>query len=516
MVSVLTKSDSTAVDSEEWAIQEFEAHPAGCNSISWCPSSVPSSLLELDFNALDNAPVPIGSKVIATGGCDNSVKLWKVSEDEDTAGKWILQDTLEGHTDWVRDVCWRPNLGQVGHLLASSSQDNTVRLWRCDKETSKWSSKLLKPDPFPDTLWRVSFSEYGHLLAVSCGDNTVTLWRECPENGIWELVGNVDEKISDTLKIEEPLAVAPPEIAPEPKIDFSDRFMKPNSITDPIVPVTSPIVQAAGYQQSSDSYEAYAEVPAVDLPILSSEFQDNCTISHTEFMDQGVHAQPSENTHQYIENMAQQSTEVNESINSYVHPADTDFSTVNYGQGTNFNDEYSYTANEGEAYTEAAANNTNESTYDNNAAYDESYYNEPAYISESVYYSEPDSSNNNYDPNTVDYSPTYNYSELDPSTASYGAYSDNSYGPIPSSANAQNQTVNEGFASDVTQDFNKDIGFISESYELGTNTNEAANQQFYPQNSEDVEEEITNQYSDILQYEGYQGTNVSNNDGTQL
>lgn len=269
---------------DDWQSQIISAHSTGCNSVSWAPSAVGSSLLSLDFKALDKKPVPLGPKMIATGGCDNTVKLWKAVIDEDQQEKWQLDSTLNDHTDWVRDVCWRPNLGQAGHMLVSCSQDNSVLIWKFNEKTNEWQSKPLKQQSFPDTLWRVSFSEYGHLLAVSCGDNTVTLWRECPEDATWELVGNVDENVTDTVKIEEPLAVEPPPSAPVPDINFDTshmtKFVADNGYVKPMSPmVPTPSVHnnqvSPGYKQFNQAYDDYQNahtptIPAVEIPAFNS------------------------------------------------------------------------------------------------------------------------------------------------------------------------------------------------------------------------------------------------------
>lgn len=41
-------------------------------------------------------------------------------------------------------------------------------------------------------VWRVSWSLSGNVLAVSTGDNKVTLWKETLK-GEWEKVSTVDE-----------------------------------------------------------------------------------------------------------------------------------------------------------------------------------------------------------------------------------------------------------------------------------------------------------------------------------
>ena len=38
------------------------------------------------------------------------------------ADSWIMEDKLEAHTDWVRDVAWAPSIGLPRSRLASCSQ----------------------------------------------------------------------------------------------------------------------------------------------------------------------------------------------------------------------------------------------------------------------------------------------------------------------------------------------------------------------------------------------------------
>ena len=39
----------------------------------------------------------------------------------DTEGKWLEEDTLDAHSDWVRDVAFAPNCGQENFILATCS-----------------------------------------------------------------------------------------------------------------------------------------------------------------------------------------------------------------------------------------------------------------------------------------------------------------------------------------------------------------------------------------------------------
>lgn len=117
-------------------------------------------------------------KRFASAGSDNLVKIWSYS---DSTSSWSLSQTLDHHTDWVRDVAWAPNIGLPRSYLASCSQDRTVIIWSQDagKEWVKTQLDGGSADKkFPDTVWRVSWSLSGNILAVSCGDGKVTLWKE--------------------------------------------------------------------------------------------------------------------------------------------------------------------------------------------------------------------------------------------------------------------------------------------------------------------------------------------------
>eukprot|EP00959_Pyramimonas_sp_CCMP1952_P211694 4429988-Pyramimonas_sp.AAC.1 len=142
------------------------AHPIGCTSVSWAPAAEPGALVSPHVS---QAPV----KRLCSAGCDNTVKVWSFNE---ATKEWKVDQVLEGHTDWVRDAAWAPNIGLPMNTIASCGQDGLVFAWTQAEAGSPWKSRLIQDFKVP--VWRVSWSVTGSLLAVSDGNNVVTLWKE--------------------------------------------------------------------------------------------------------------------------------------------------------------------------------------------------------------------------------------------------------------------------------------------------------------------------------------------------
>lgn len=170
---------------DRWTRKQIgNAHTYGVNAVSWCSATSPATLAS--GPAVQTAQ--LGAQRIVSGGCDNLVKVWKFDDHSD---EWVEQSRFAAHTDWVRDVAWRPNIGIPSNTIASCSEDKTVILWTQEMEGQPWKEQARLSLPAP--VWRVSWSVTGSILAAACGDNTVELFKETTDNE-WVPVTSFNEQ----------------------------------------------------------------------------------------------------------------------------------------------------------------------------------------------------------------------------------------------------------------------------------------------------------------------------------
>ncbi|MEH2183825.1 NB-ARC domain-containing protein [Nostoc sp.] len=133
-----------------------------------------SSVMSVSFN-------PDGS-LLAIGDLDGKICLWRAIN-----GQQIL--TLQGHTGWIWAVTFSPD----GKTLASCSHDSLIRLWdvqNTDFEQSNPANLAEASDSghLPVTclktlqghlsrVWTIAFSPDGQMLASGSDDQTIRLWN---------------------------------------------------------------------------------------------------------------------------------------------------------------------------------------------------------------------------------------------------------------------------------------------------------------------------------------------------
>jgi nucleoporin SEH1 len=133
----------------------LDAHYA----LSWCPSKF------------------FPTSIAVSTGKEYSVKLFRL----DSHNKWAPMETLKGHSDLVTDVAWAPNLGRSFELIATSSRDGHVRIYKLKEELSKPSSLLGDTSSSSTSNALVGSKKRQALYKVECvadlKDHEAPVWR---------------------------------------------------------------------------------------------------------------------------------------------------------------------------------------------------------------------------------------------------------------------------------------------------------------------------------------------------
>ena len=115
--------------------------------------------------------------ILASGSQDSTIKLWDVATKTNIA-------TLSGHNNEVNTVSFSPD----GTILASGSQDRTIRLWDVATRTEIATIE----DRDRGAIISVSFSPNGTMLASGASGGTVKLWDVATGTSIATLEGHED------------------------------------------------------------------------------------------------------------------------------------------------------------------------------------------------------------------------------------------------------------------------------------------------------------------------------------
>jgi WD40 repeat protein/GTPase SAR1 family protein len=121
----------------------------------------------------------------------NQEDIWQAADDEvrkNLPPGVKLVRTLRGHTGAIGRIAWSLN----GQMLASPSEDKTVRLW--DAETGKLLCTL---EGHTGGVRSVAFNPSGHILVSGSDDNTVRLWNLLASLKVGGVKDNLLYKISE-------------------------------------------------------------------------------------------------------------------------------------------------------------------------------------------------------------------------------------------------------------------------------------------------------------------------------
>lgn len=147
-----------------------------------CWRSFLSQAHRVECLAFSTDPAPdssAGSGTILTGHDDTHLRLWQISADSPYASG---PRTLVGHGGLVRTVA----LSADGQWLASSADDQTLRLWSAVSGESRWVWSTAAPA----TL--LSFSPDGQWLASASLAGSISLWNIPTGSCIGDLEGTPD------------------------------------------------------------------------------------------------------------------------------------------------------------------------------------------------------------------------------------------------------------------------------------------------------------------------------------
>ncbi|GIV17402.1 MAG: hypothetical protein KatS3mg022_2837 [Armatimonadota bacterium] len=116
--------------------------------------------------------------LLASGSDDKTVKVWQISQ---SGRAYSLRYTLQGHTSWINAVAFSPD----GSLLASASRDGTIRLW-----DTRDGTLVRTITGHSGSVTCIAFSPDGQLIASGSEDRTVGIWQTSDGSAVRTLEGH--------------------------------------------------------------------------------------------------------------------------------------------------------------------------------------------------------------------------------------------------------------------------------------------------------------------------------------
>ncbi|MBD2128515.1 NB-ARC domain-containing protein [Microcoleus sp. ZQ-A2] len=168
-----------ASGSDDHSVRLWNQHTGECLRVLQGHTSWVSSVA---FSPVSKAVATLGTSdcLLASGSEDQSVRLWETRTN-------LCLKTLQGHSNGVWSVAFSPQ----GTTLASGSQDGVIRFWN-----SKTGECIKEFPAHSSWIWSVAFSPNHHILASGSEDRTIQLWDILSGQHLKTLTGHKDAVFS--------------------------------------------------------------------------------------------------------------------------------------------------------------------------------------------------------------------------------------------------------------------------------------------------------------------------------
>ncbi|KAK8794617.1 hypothetical protein WA158_001598 [Blastocystis sp. Blastoise] len=105
-------------------------------------------------------------------GTKQDAQIWSLDH---TTNEWKQLYILKGHGGIVRSVSWANNIGHSFERIATGCSDGLVRIYEIDQNGATLKASL---EGHKKPVWKVEWNVTGTLLASSGDNNSVRIWKQ--------------------------------------------------------------------------------------------------------------------------------------------------------------------------------------------------------------------------------------------------------------------------------------------------------------------------------------------------